>query len=117
MAMLAGALLQLLVPYASTVIWLIALVWGGMGGIFTLAVISVSRQYSRIDLVGATAAVVFAYSPGAAISPALWGYLIELAPRYGFAARMFIWALAAMLGFEKYARGAALSSSTAGEIR
>lgn len=108
----------LLVPYAPTVIWLIAIVSGGAGGgIFTLAVISVSRQYSGVDLVGATAAVVFAYSLGAAISPALLGYLIELAPRYGFAATMSMWGIAAMLGFERYARGAAPRPSTAGEIR
>ena len=72
------AALLLLVPYAPTVIWLIAIVSGGAGGgIFTLAVISVSRQYSGVDLVGATAAVVFAYSLGAAISPALLGTLLN----------------------------------------
>ena len=52
-----------------------------------------------------------------AISPALLGYLIELAPRYGFAATMFMWGIAAMLGFEKYARGAAPRPSTTGELR
>ena len=51
-----------------------------------------------------------------AISPALLGYLIERAPRYGFVATTFMWGIAAMLGFEKYARGAAPRPSTAGEL-
>ena len=88
-----------------------------VGGIFLLAVNSVSRQYSGVDLVGATAAVVLAHALGAAISPALLGYPIELAPRYGFAATMSMWRIAAMLGFERYARGAAPRPFTAGELR
>ena len=68
-------------------LWGVALVWGAAaGGIYTLAMITIGHAYSGVAMVGATAALVFAYSAGGALGPALAGLAVELAPGWGFAA-------------------------------
>lgn len=67
-------------------LWPVALVWGAAaGGIYTLAMITIGHAYRGVALVGATAALVFAYAAGGALGPALGGVAVELAPAHGFA--------------------------------
>jgi len=68
-------------------LWPVALLWGAAtGGLYTLAMITIGHAYSGVALVGATAALVFAYSAGGALGPALGGLAVEFAPGWGFAA-------------------------------
>lgn len=77
-------------------LWVAAFVWGAAGGgIYTLAMITIGHAYRGVDLVGATAALVFAYALGGALSPAVSGFVIDAAPRHGFASLM---AAVAVLG-------------------
>jgi|LNFM01.2.fsa_nt_gb MFS family permease len=81
---LAGGGALLAAVHWPMLLWPIALVWGAAaGGIYTLAMITIGHAYSGVALVGATAALVFAYSLGGAAGPALAGLAIDLAPQAG----------------------------------
>lgn len=95
---LGGALLLPGVPQLPWLLWLVAFVWGGAGGgIFTLAMIKIGHSYSGVELVGATASLVFAYSFGSAVGPAFGGIAIDLAPAYGFSTLMGLSAITALV--------------------
>lgn len=84
---LGGGLLLWPAAHWSGLLWPVALLWGAAaGGIYTLAMITIGHAYSGVALVGATAALVFAYAVGGALGPALTGLAIEVAPTAGFAA-------------------------------
>lgn len=86
---LAGGLTLVAAVEWPVLLWPIALLWGAAaGGIYTLAMITIGHAYSGANLVGATAALVFAYSLGGAAGPALAGLAIGAAPAYGFPALM-----------------------------
>ena len=94
---LSAALLLLFNAQIPVVLWVAAFLWGAAGaGIYTLAMIDVGRAYSGVALVGATAALVFAYAIGAAISPALAGLVMIWWPQTGFAALMSVVAVAGL---------------------
>lgn len=83
---LAGGLLALAAPRWPALLWPVALLWGAAaGGVYTLAMITIGHAYRGVALVGATSALVFAYSAGGALGPALGGVAVELAPGIGFA--------------------------------
>jgi MFS family permease len=88
---LSAALLLLFNTQIPAVLWTAAFLWGAAGaGIYTLAMVDVGRAYAGVALVGATAALVFAYAIGAAISPALVGLVMIWWPQTGFAALMSV---------------------------
>jgi len=83
---LAGGLLLWPALHLSLLLWPVALLWGAAaGGIYTLAMITIGHAYSGVALVGATAALVFAYAAGGALGPALTGLAAEASPAFGFA--------------------------------
>lgn len=84
---LFGALLAWPAARWSALLWPVALAWGAAtGGLYTLAMITIGHAYTGVALIGATAALVFAYAAGGALGPALAGLAVELAPGTGFAA-------------------------------
>ena len=86
---LGGALLLLLAARWPAALWAAAFLWGAAGGgIYTLAMVTVGHAYTGVALVGATSALVFAFAGGAALSPALTGGVMQVAPSGGFAALM-----------------------------
>lgn len=86
-SVLLGGLLAWPAAHWPELLWPVALLWGAAtGGLYTLAMITIGHAYSGVALVGATAALVFAYSAGGALGPALAGLVVELAPGWGFAA-------------------------------
>ncbi len=63
---------------------IVAVVWGGVGGmLYTLAMIQVGHGFSGPALMRATSAIVFGYTLGGTIGPAMIGAVLEIAPRHG----------------------------------
>jgi MFS family permease len=88
-AALGGALLLLSAEDWPPTLWLSAFLWGAAGGgIYTLAMVTVGHAYTGVGLVGATSSLVFAFSAGAALSPALAGAVMQVRPDGGFALLM-----------------------------
>jgi len=86
---LLGALLLVLDDRWPLLLWAVAFIWGAAGGgIYTLAMVTVAHRYTGVALVGATSALVFAFSAGAALSPALSGLVMAWWPSFGFACLM-----------------------------
>lgn len=86
---LGGAVLLLGAEQWPPTLWLAAFLWGAAGGgIYTLAMVTVGHSYTGVALVGATSALVFAFSAGAALSPALAGAVMQARPEGGFALLM-----------------------------
>lgn len=111
---LSAALLLLVDQQASVLLWVAAFLWGAAGaGIYTLTMVEVGRAYSGVALVGATAALVFAYAVGAALSPALMGLVMIWWPHSGFAAFMSAVAVAGLLVIPRTAGAGAASSPVA----
>jgi MFS family permease len=94
---LFGAGLLLLDDRWPLLLWGVAFIWGAAGGgIYTLSMVTVGHRYTGVALVGATSALVFAFSAGAALSPALSGLAMEWWPRTGFACLMSAVALSGL---------------------
>lgn len=86
---LAGGVLLFAKAQGAVLLWPVAFLWGAAGaGIYTLSMIVVGHRYAGVGLVGATSALVFAFSAGAALSPAVTGFVMQASPRFGFALLM-----------------------------
>jgi MFS family permease len=89
---LKGALLLLLV--APPLLFLVpnlfisvggmGFVWGAVGGgLYTLSMIQMARRYQDLALIRGTSRVVFAYTLGSVIGPAIGGWSLEVQPSFG----------------------------------
>ena len=95
---LVGALLLVVDESWPFLLWCSAFIWGAAGGgIYTLAMVAVAHRYTGVALVGATSALVFAFSAGAALSPALSGVVMQWWPSLGFACLMSAVAVTGLL--------------------
>ena len=87
---LAGGVLAWPAARWAELLWPVAVLWGAAtGGLYTLAMITVGHAYRGVALIGATAALVFAYSAGGALGPALAGVAVEAGGGTGFAGLVF----------------------------
>jgi len=79
-----------LVPWVAGTPWLAAVVvffWGGAGGsLYTLAMIDIGTREQGITLVNSTAVLVWSYTLGGVLAPALGAAMLDWAPVIGFPA-------------------------------
>jgi MFS family permease len=80
----AGVLLVIgSVPFAMAVqwpsmLWLSAFVWGAVGGaLYTLTMIRIAHEFADSSAVAGVAATIVAYTTGAAIGPAIGGWVLD----------------------------------------
>ncbi len=65
----------------SWALWPVAAVWGALGGgVYTLAMVRLGRAYRGAQLLPASSALVFAYTLGTAVSPAVNGLALDHSP-------------------------------------
>ena len=77
-----------LLPLTATwppVAWVVALTWGGAGGVlYTLAMIDIGTRETGIRLVSGTAVLVLSYTLGGMVAPALGAAALQASPHIGF---------------------------------
>jgi MFS family permease len=65
----------------SFALWPVAVAWGSLGGgVYTLTMVRLGRSFRGADLLPASSAVVFAYTLGTALSPAINGLALDHRP-------------------------------------
>ncbi len=75
------------------VLWVSALVWGGVGGaLYTLTMIRVAHHFSGTSVAAGTAAMITGYTLGGAIGPVVSGASLQYAGNFGLS--MWLGALA-----------------------
>jgi MFS family permease len=80
----AAALLPLTTGSVPWIVWLVAAIWGGLGGgTWTLTQISIGSRFADAQLTSTMAAGVWAYTAGAAIGPLLSGAAMSISPQLG----------------------------------
>ena len=68
-------------------IWVIAAIWGAVGGgLYTLILVHVAHAYRGITVAAATMAAVVAYTLGSVVGPGAGGLAVEVSPELGLTA-------------------------------
>ena len=77
------------------VLWPSLFVWGGVvAGLYTVGLTLLGERFRGPDLVGANAAFVMLYGPGALVGPPLSGSAMDIWNPHGFAAALTVICLA-----------------------
>ena len=112
----AGALLAVgslsfaLSPAHAAWLWIAAALWGAMGGaLYTLTMIRVAHAFAASSAVAGTAAVIGAYTVGAALGPLATGLLLQGAGATGAAAGLAVLASSVVFAGWRCGRDARLT--------
>jgi MFS family permease len=80
------------------VLWVSALVWGGVGGaLYTLTMIRVAHHFSGASVAAGTAAMITGYTLGGAIGPVVSGASLQYAGNFGLSLWLGALALAVVV--------------------
>ena len=97
--LLAASLAFAVVGRAPWLLWLVGLVWGGVGGaLYTLAMIRVAHEFAGRATAGGAAAIITGYTLGGTVGPLAsgsalqWGGVLGLSAALSSLAVATLWA-------------------------
>ncbi len=94
----ASALLLVASIEQPLMLWVAALVWGGVGGaLYTLSMIRVAHQFQGSDIAAGTASMITGYTLGGAIGPAVAGLMLDLSGVVGLGLWLALLSIAVLL--------------------
>jgi MFS family permease len=108
--LVVGSASLALSPWHAGWLWVSAALWGAMGGaLYTLTMIRVAHAFAASSAVAGTAAVIGAYTVGAALGPLATGLLFQGAGATGAAVGLAVLASSVVFAGWRRGRGARLT--------